>query len=122
SDAVLTKERSQGTLHLAPALSPDGTQIAYFSEKDFYFVDLWLGNVATGKAERRLFKSTFSSNYETFRFINSSASWSPDGKYLSFAGKNGAHDDIIVIDVASNKQVATVRSGLSGVTTPAWSP
>ena len=122
SDAVLTKERSQGTLHLAPALSPDGTQIAYFSEKDFYFVDLWLGNVATGKAERRLFKSTFSSNYETFRFINSSASWSPDGKYLAFAGKNGAHDDIIVIDVASNKQVATVRSGLSGVTTPAWSP
>ena len=122
SDAVLTKERSQGTLHLAPALSPDGTQIAYFSEKDFYFVDLWLGNVVTGKAERRLFKSTFSSNYETFRFINSSASWSPDGKYLAFAGKNGAHDDIIVIDVASNKQVATVRSGLSGVTTPAWSP
>ena len=122
SDAVLTKDRSEGTLHLAPALSPDGTQIAYFSEKDFYFIDLWLGNVATGKAERRLFKSTFSSNYETFRFINSSASWSPDGKFLAFAGKNGAHDDIIVIEVASNKQVATIRTGLSGVTTPAWSP
>ena len=122
SDAVLTKDRSEGTLHLAPALSPDGSKIAYFSEKDFYFVDLWLANVATGKAERRLFKSTFSSNYETFRFINSSASWSPDGKFLAFAGKNGAHDDIIVIDVASNDKVATIRTGLSGVTTPAWSP
>ena len=43
SHTVLTKERSQGTLHLAPALSPDGTKVAYFSEKDFYFVDLWLG-------------------------------------------------------------------------------
>jgi Tol biopolymer transport system component len=122
SQTVLTKERSQGTLHLAPALSPDGTKVAYFSEKDFYFVDLWLANVADGKVERRLYKSTYSSNYETFRFINSSASWSPDGKYLAFAGKAGAHDDIIVLDVARNKQVATIRSGLSGVTTPAWSP
>ncbi len=111
SQTVLTKERSQGTLHLAPALSPDGTKVAYFSEKDFYFVDLWLANVADGKVERRLYKSTYSSNYETFRFINSSSSWSPDGKYLAFAGKNGAHDDIIVLDVARNKQVATIRSG-----------
>ena len=122
SQPVLTKERSQGTLHLAPALSPDGSQVAYFSEKDFYFVDLYLANVADGKVLRRLYKSTYSSNYETFRFINSSASWSPDGKYLAFAGKHGAHDDIIVLDVARNKEVTTIRPGLSGVTTPAWSP
>jgi Tol biopolymer transport system component len=122
SQVVLTKERSEGTLHLAPALSPDGTRVAYFSEKNFYFIDLWLANVADGKADRRLFKSTWSSNYETFRFINSSSSWSPDGKFLAFAGKNGAHDDIIIIDVASNKTVATIRTGLSGVTTPDWSP
>ena len=42
SQPLLTKARSEGTLHLAPALSPDGKQVAYFSEKDFYFVDLWL--------------------------------------------------------------------------------
>ena len=122
SHPVLTKERSQGTLHLAPALSPDGSKVAYFSEKDFYFVDLYMADVATGKVDRRLYKSTYSSNYETFRFINSSASWSPDGKYLAFAGKHGANDDIIVLDVARNKEVTTIRPHLSGVTTPAWSP
>lgn len=122
SDAVLTKDRSEGTLHLAPALSPDGTQVAYFSEKNFFFVDLWLADVATGKADHRLFKSTWSSNYETFRFINSSASWSPDGKYIAFAGKNGAHDDIIILDVPHNREVTAIRTELSGVTTPDWSP
>ena len=122
SQEVLTKAKSEGTYHLAPALSPDGTQVAYFSEKDFFFVDMWLAKVSDGVATRRLFKSTWSSNYETFRFINSAASWSPDGKYLAFAAKRGPKDDIVVLDVANNKEVARIRVDLSGVTTPSWSP
>src|SRR5689334_5790658 len=82
SEELLTEKRSQGTLHLAPALSPDGSQVAYFSEKDFYFVDLYLADGTSGKVKRRILKSGVSSNYETYRFINSQANWSPDGKYL----------------------------------------
>lgn len=122
SDEVLSEARSEGTLHLAPALSPDGSLIAYFSEKDFYFVDLWLASTETGKAQHRLFKSSWSSNYETFRFINSSASWSPDGKLVAFAAKRGATDDILIVDARSNKEIQRLKLNLSGVTTPSWSP
>jgi Tol biopolymer transport system component len=122
SDELLTKKRSQGTLHLAPALSPDGSQVAYFSEKDFYFVDLYLANGETGEVKRRILKSGVSSNYETYRFINSQANWSPDGKYLAFAAKRGPRDEIVVVDVARNKQVGRIKIKLSGVTTPSWSP
>jgi len=120
--ALLTEKRSEGTLHLAPALSPDGSLVAYFSEKDFYFVDLYLADGETGKVKRRILKSGVSSNYETYRFINSQANWSPDGKYLAFAAKRGARDDIVIVDVARNKQVKRIELKLSGVTTPAWSP
>jgi Tol biopolymer transport system component len=119
---LLTEKRSQGTLHLAPALSPDGSQVAYFSEKNFYFVDLYLANGETGQVRRRILKSGVSSNYETYRFINSQANWSPDGKYLAFAAKRGPRDDIVVVDVARNKQVGRIQLKLSGVTTPSWSP
>ncbi len=122
SDELLTKKRSEGTLHLAPALSPDGSQVAYFSEKNFYFVDLYLANGVTGEVKRRILKSGISSNYETYRFINSQANWSPDGKYLAFAAKRGPRDEIVVVDVARNKQVGRIQLKLSGVTTPAWSP
>ena len=122
SNELLTKKRSEGTLHLAPALSPDGSQVAYFSEKDFYFVDLYLANGETGEVKRRILKSGISSNYETYRFINSQANWSPDGKYLAFAAKRGPRDEIVIVDVARNKQVGRIRLKLSGVTTPAWSP
>jgi Tol biopolymer transport system component len=122
SDSLLTEERSDGIYHLAPALSPDGSQVAYFSEKDFYSIDLFLADGKTGKVKRRILKSGISSNYETYRFINSQANWSPDGKFLAFAAKRGPRDEIVVVDVARNKQVKRIRVGLSGVTTPSWSP
>src|SRR3954467_6914125 len=121
ADELLNEKRSDGTLHLAPALSPDGSQVAYFSEKDFYFVDLYLAN-DSGKVKRRILKSGISSNYETYRFINSQASWSPDGKYLAFAAKRGARDVIVIVDVERNKEVKRIQVKLSGVTTPSWSP
>jgi Tol biopolymer transport system component len=122
ADELLTKKRSDGTLHLAPALSPDGSAVAYFSEKNFYFVDLYLADGTTGKVKRRILKSGISSNYETYRFINSQANWSPDGKYLAFAAKRGPRDVIVIVDVARNKEVKHIDIKLSGVTTPAWSP
>ena len=122
ADELLTKKRSEGTLHLAPALSPDGSQVAYFSEKDFYFVDLYLANGETGEVKRRILKSGISSNYETYRFINSQANWSPDGKYSRSPPSEGPRDEIVIVDVARNKQVGRIKVKLSGVTTPAWSP
>lgn len=122
AEPLLTEARSEGTLHLAPALSPDGKDVAYFSEKDFYFVDLYLADAASGKVRRRLLKSSYSSNYETFRFINSAGSWSPDGRFLAIAAKRGARDDIVIIDVPRNREARRIQVKLNGVTTPAWSP
>jgi Tol biopolymer transport system component len=119
---LLTEKRSDGTLHLGPALSPDGSQVAYFSEKDFYFVDLYLADGVSGKVKRRILKSGISSNYETYRFLNSQANWSPDGKFLAFAAKRGARDAIVIVDIERNKEVKRIEVKLSGVTTPAWSP
>jgi len=122
STPLLTEKNSQGGWHLAPALSPDGSLVAYFSEKDFYFVDLYLADGNTGKPIRRLLKSTYSSNYETYRWISSSTAWSADGKYLVFAAKRGGRDDIVVVDPKRNKEVRRIRVPVDGVTTPAFSP
>ncbi len=122
ANAVLTEKRSDGTLHLAPALSPDGAQIAYFSEKNFYFIDLYLADANTGEVKRRLVKASFSSNYETLRFINSAASWSPDGKYIAVAAKRGPQDDLVIIEAKNGKERKRIKVDLNGITTPTWSP
>lgn len=122
AEPLLTTALSEGTLHLAPTLSPDGSLVAYFSEKDFFFVDLWLANGETGKPIRRLLKSSWSSDFETFRFINSAANFSADGRFLAFAAKRGPKDDIVIVDPRDNKEVRRISMELHGASTPAWSP
>src|SRR5207249_2284557 len=119
---LLTQKRSEGTLHLAPALSPDGRDIAYFSEKNSFFVDLYLADAETGRVKRRLVKSTLNSNYESLRFINSAGSFSPDGRYFAIAAKHKDRDDLVILDVIRDREVRRIRIPLNGLTTPAWSP
>jgi Tol biopolymer transport system component len=119
---LLTKELSGGTLHVAPALSPDGSLIAYLSERNFYFVDFYLADGRTGKVIRKLAKSVFDANYETFRYLSSSASWSPDSRFLVFAAKAKARDDIVIFDVNKGRAARRIKVDLNGVTSPVFSP
>jgi WD40 repeat protein len=119
---LLTMKRSEGTLHIAPALTPDGRQIAYFSERNSFFVDLYLADAETGKVLRRLVKSTLNSNYESLRFINSAGSFSPDGRFFAIAAKHKDRDDLVILDVKKNEEVRRIRIPLNGLTTPSWSP
>ena len=119
---LLTRKRSEGTLHIAPALTPDGRQIAYFSEENSFFVDLYLADAETGKVLRRLVKSTLSNNYESLRFINSAGSFSPDGRYFAIAAKRKDRDDLVILDVKKDEEVRRIPLPLNGLTTPAWSP
>jgi Tol biopolymer transport system component len=119
---VLTKKRSDGTLHLAPALTPDGRDIAYFSERNSFFVDLYLADAETGRVKRRLVKSTLNSNFESLRFINSAGSFSPDGRYFAIAAKHKDRDDLVILDIKRDREVRRIPIPLSGLTTPAWSP
>lgn len=118
----LNKERSGSRLNIAPAISPDGSQIAYFSERDGFSIDMFLADAATGKVQRRLLKPTWSSNYETFRFLNSQAAWSRDGKYLALTGRRGKYDDIIILEPKRNKTIKRITVKIDGLTTPSWSP
>jgi len=122
AQALLTERKSNGTLHLSPALSPDGKNVAYLSEGNSFFVDLYLADGETGRVKRRLIKSAFSSDFESLRFIYSTGSWSPDGRYFAIAAKHGGQDDLVIFDVARRRVQRRIKVPLHGITNPSWSP
>ncbi|HKA57540.1 MAG TPA: BamA/TamA family outer membrane protein [Gemmatimonadales bacterium] len=119
---TLTQRRSRGRIFLAPALTPDGKDIAFFGDEGTFFVDLWLADAETGRVKQRLVKSTLNNNYESLRFINSAGSFSPDGRYFAIAAKHKDRDDLVILDVKKGKEVSRIRVPLNGLQTPRWSP
>jgi Tol biopolymer transport system component len=118
---LLTEKRTGGGYHLAPALAPDGRTIAFFGERNSFFIDLYLADAETGRSIRRLVKSTINSNYESLRFINSSGSFSPDGRFFAIAAKRKQHEDLVILDVKRGREERRIQVPLNGLETPSWS-
>ncbi|HEV8304478.1 MAG TPA: BamA/TamA family outer membrane protein [Gemmatimonadales bacterium] len=122
AQATLTRKRSHGRLFVAPALTPDGREIAFFGDQGGFFVDLWLADAETGRVKRRLVKSTLNNNYESLRFINSAGAFSPDGRYFAIAAKRKDRDDLVILDVKRGREERRIQIPLNGLITPNWSP
>ena len=119
---LLTEKRTGGGYHLAPALTPDGRQVAFFGERNSFFIDLYLADAETGRTLGRLVKSTINSNYESLRFVNSSGSFSPDGRYFAITAKRKQHEDLVILDVKRHREDRRIQVPLNGLETPSWSP
>jgi Tol biopolymer transport system component len=122
AQATLTRKRSRGRIFLAPALTPDGREMAFFGDQGGFFIDLFLADAETGRVKRRLVKSTINRNYESLRFINSAGTFSPDGRFFALAAKRKDRDDLVILDVRRRREERRIKIPLSGIQTPGWSP
>lgn len=88
----------RGAMNVEPAVSPDGSKIAFSSDRSGKPM-IYIMN-ANGSGVKRI---TFAGVY------NSSPSWSPDGKTLAFAGFDKGHFDIFTVS-ANGKNLKRLTS------------
>lgn len=125
---LLNERRTGGIIpvYVAPALSPDGKQIAYISTGSLLraevFLDLYLADATTGKRIKRLTKSTLDPEYEELRYAYSQSAFSPDGRYIAFTAQRKGRDVLYVYDVRRERVVRRLDTPLQAMLGPSWSP
>jgi TolB protein len=83
-----------GAMNVEPAVSPDGTKIAYSSDRSGRPM-IYVANIDGSNPVRKTFAGQF----------NSSPAWSPDGKKIAFAGQEADHFDIFVMNAADGSEM-----------------
>jgi TolB protein len=97
---------------LAPALSPDRTQIAFASDRGGFW-DLYLMDLNNGA----ITQVTNSAEYD------SSPSWSPDGQWLAFETYVNENLEVSITSVNDRSQaLIPVTTDSAGDHSPVWSP
>lgn len=103
-----------------PAVSPDGSQLAYMSTLATMVPgfgatmtqQLWIVSLQTGKP-RQLFHG---SSQDT------RPAWSPDGRQIAFSSDRSGTVEIWVADADGKAPPVVITSGPGAKTSPAWSP
>jgi len=106
----------EGWMNIHPAWSPDGTKLAYLSNKgsDYQIMSLYVMDVETEQVENMA------------GGLRSAASWSPDGKKLVYSkrvapNKYGSHvNDIYLYDLETEKEKRLTHDLRAAE--PRWSP
>jgi hypothetical protein len=125
SDAhrLISKSAGSGRFNIGPKLSPDGRQLAFFTERDRFSIELFLADAGTGRIERRLVQSTTDPHFDSLQFLQSAGAWSPDGKTLALAAVRGGRCVLALVDPASGRVRRELPlAGLDDAINPAFSP
>jgi Tol biopolymer transport system component len=110
-------------MNVSPVLSPDGRRLAFLSTRDLFSVDLYIGDVETGKILHKLTHTATDPHFESLQFIASAGTWSPDGKTFAFAGITKGHPIISLIDAETGARQPDIPfPQLGEIYDPAWSP
>lgn len=117
----LSPRDEEGSIQLAPSLSPDGSLLAYIEDATFS-TDLMLASGIDGKVLGRLVEGERSADFESLRYFYTSIGWSPDGKRIAFPSKRGGEDVLNILDVDSKRVLRTISFGLDGLVSPSFHP
>jgi Tol biopolymer transport system component len=118
----LTDHRKDGSFtNVMPSISPDGQKIVYLSDRSGYD-DIYVMSALDGKVIKRLVKGQRSQDFESFHFLRSTFSWSPDGKEIALVSTRKDRDVIYIIDSESGKHLRRIDLDFDSVDRPAYAP
>ncbi len=116
-------DKARMATNVSPSISPDGRHIVFFSSRDLFSIDLYLGDVETGRIVRKLVDTALDSHFTSLQFIGSAGSWSPNGKQFVAGGVHAGKAVLAILDISDGDVVREIEVPQVGeILNPTWSP
>jgi Tol biopolymer transport system component len=115
--------KGAGHVNIAPALSPDGKQVVFLSERDGYSLDVFLADTASGTVTRKIVSTAADPHFDSLQFLESAGAWDRDGRRFALASLQNGHPVLTILDMPGGA-VSTERAfaELDQMFSPTWSP
>lgn len=119
-EKILDKEQG---FNLSPVISPDGNKMALFTKGDIFTLDLYIADAHNGKLIKKIASSASDRHFDALRFINSSGTWSPDGKKIAFVIIVNGDDEFAIADAESGDIEREIKvPDIDEISFLSWSP
>ncbi len=120
---VLGQNRESGDMNVSPAISPDGTRLAFLARRNIFTIDLFIADSRTGEVVKQLTGPNIDPHFDALSFIQSSGTWSPDGRKLAYVVFADGDNELAIFDVESGDIERKIKpADLGAIVDPAWSP
>jgi hypothetical protein len=120
---LLPRETKTIDTYVAPVLSPDGSQVAFFSTRGLFSFDLYVADARTGEIQGKILSEDADPHLDSLRFLDSAGSWSPDGAKIALVVGARGDNELAIVDVRSRRIERRIDIKEAGqLWNPAWSP
>jgi Tol biopolymer transport system component len=117
------KKRRPTEMNVGPEISPDGTKIMFFSERDLFSIDLYVADARTGEVIRKITDTATDAHTESLEFISSAGSWDSTSKKFVFPGISSGQPMLTIVDVERGRKEREIKvPDVHEILNPAWSP
>ncbi len=120
---AVIKNQREGGLSVSPEISPDGSKVMFFSERDMFSIELYVADARTGEILRKVTDTATDPHTESLQFLSSAGSWDASSKRFVFPGISRGQPVLTIVDVDSGREERQIRvPDVHDIVNPAWSP
>jgi hypothetical protein len=105
---IVAPKPGEGSINVSPSLSPDGSQVVVFSQRDVFSIDLYLADARTGKIIKTLTRTAVDPHLDSLEYIYGSGAWSRDGKYFAFSTLKAGRPRIIILTMPDGEEAQEI--------------
>jgi len=119
---VLGASKKGEDMNISPAISPDGKYLAYISSKNVISLDIFIADASNGKTIRKIESTSFGAHVDSYSFIETSGTWSPDSRKFAIVIQSKGKNKLLVIDIINGEKREYQPLTVDAFSNPAWSP